>query len=87
MQNLFTGMEQTAEAVPPYALLTQLRVLAPQFAELDERSGGFAQQGWSSSPMCLIHRCRRSVDTDRLGIARYFAILHWPVFHRRVHVY
>jgi hypothetical protein len=47
MKDLFSGMEQNGAAVAPLALLTQLRVLAPQFAEVDERSGGFAQQGKS----------------------------------------
>jgi hypothetical protein len=45
MRNLFSGMKQTEAAVAPFALLNELRALAPQFAEMDERGGGFAQQG------------------------------------------
>jgi len=45
MRDLFAGMEPKGAAIAPLALLTQLRVLAPQFAEVDEQSGGFAQQG------------------------------------------
>jgi hypothetical protein len=47
MRDLYSGMEPKGPAIAPLALLTQLRVLAPQFAEVDERSGGFAQQGLS----------------------------------------
>jgi len=64
MRDLFSGMEQKGDAVAPLALLTQLRVLAPQFAEVDERSGGFAQQGQFAVQTPLIFRCRRSVDSN-----------------------
>lgn len=46
IKNLYGGMQQTTEAVPPLALLQNLRTLAPQFAETDQR-GQYAQQGGS----------------------------------------
>ncbi len=47
LKNLFSGMNQTTEAVPPFVLLNSLRAVAPQFAEQDAR-GGFSQQGSSA---------------------------------------
>jgi ubiquitin carboxyl-terminal hydrolase 14 len=44
VKNLYSGMAQTTEAVTPFALISNLRTLAPQFAEQDQR-GNFAQQG------------------------------------------
>nr|XP_018265789.1 uncharacterized protein I303_02163 [Kwoniella dejecticola CBS 10117]OBR87947.1 hypothetical protein I303_02163 [Kwoniella dejecticola CBS 10117] len=35
LKNLFSGLNQTADAVPPYNVLSNLRILAPQFAETD----------------------------------------------------
>ncbi|KLT39995.1 cysteine proteinase [Cutaneotrichosporon oleaginosum] len=43
VKNLYSGMTQTTEPVTPFALISNLRILAPQFAEQDQR-GGFAQQ-------------------------------------------
>ncbi|BEI82925.1 hypothetical protein CcaverHIS002_0307930 [Cutaneotrichosporon cavernicola] len=43
VKNLYSGMAQTTEPVTPFALISNLRTLAPQFAEQDQR-GGFAQQ-------------------------------------------
>lgn len=48
IKNLYSGMAQTTEAVAPFALIQNLRTLAPQFAEQDQR-GQFAQQGWLAS--------------------------------------
>jgi len=47
VKNLFSGMDQAAEAVPPFVLLNSLRTVAPQFAEQDAR-GDFSQQGSSA---------------------------------------
>lgn len=44
VKNLYSGMAQTTEPVTPIALISNLRLLAPQFAESDQR-GQFAQQG------------------------------------------
>lgn len=44
VKNLYTGMSQTTEPVTPIALISNLRMIAPQFAETDPR-GQFAQQG------------------------------------------
>ncbi|TXT13476.1 hypothetical protein VHUM_00843 [Vanrija humicola] len=43
LKNLYTGMSKTADAVSPFALVTNLRTLAPQFAEQDQR-GMYSQQ-------------------------------------------
>ncbi|WWD22023.1 hypothetical protein CI109_106511 [Kwoniella shandongensis] len=44
LKNLYAGLEKTQNAVPPFALLNNLRLLAPQFAEQDSQ-GNFSQQG------------------------------------------
>lgn len=44
VKNLYSGMAQTTEPVTPIALISNLRMIAPQFAESDQR-GQFAQQG------------------------------------------
>jgi len=88
MRDLYSGMEPNGPAIAPLALLTQLRVLAPQFAEVDERSGGFAQQGSLSRLVTgLTCRCRRSVDADRICIAFSVTNLGRTVLvHRRLYV-
>ncbi|WOO77819.1 Ubiquitin carboxyl-terminal hydrolase 6 [Vanrija pseudolonga] len=43
LKNLYTGMSKTADPVSPFALVTNLRTLAPQFAEQDQR-GMYSQQ-------------------------------------------
>ncbi|WWC87185.1 uncharacterized protein L201_002071 [Kwoniella dendrophila CBS 6074] len=43
LKNLFSGLNQTADAVPPFAVLSNLRILAPQFAETDN-AGRYSQQ-------------------------------------------
>lgn len=81
-------MEPNGPAIAPLALLTQLRVLAPQFAEVDERSGGFAQQGSSKKLLTsLTGRCRRSVDADCICTALSFTHrVRTVLIHRRLHV-
>ncbi|ORY22440.1 ubiquitin C-terminal hydrolase [Naematelia encephala] len=60
MRNLYSGMAQTTEAVPPFVLLSALRSLAPQFAEMD-RSGRFAQQDADEAWTQLISALRVSL--------------------------
>nr|XP_031861864.1 uncharacterized protein CI109_002693 [Kwoniella shandongensis]KAA5528936.1 hypothetical protein CI109_002693 [Kwoniella shandongensis] len=53
LKNLYAGLEKTQNAVPPFALLNNLRLLAPQFAEQDSQ-GNFSQQGrWMSGKTLL----------------------------------
>jgi ubiquitin carboxyl-terminal hydrolase 14 len=47
VKSLFEGMKTANTAIPPLALLGNLRLLAPQFAEQDA-GGGFSQQGEST---------------------------------------
>ena len=44
LRDLFQDMRKTTEPVPPLVLLSTLRKIAPQFAEMSSTSGGFAQQ-------------------------------------------
>ncbi|KAK8846714.1 hypothetical protein IAR55_005801 [Kwoniella newhampshirensis] len=43
LKSLYSGLAHTTDAIPPFALLNNLRVLAPQFAEQDNH-GHFSQQ-------------------------------------------
>ncbi|WWC67636.1 uncharacterized protein I206_101546 [Kwoniella pini CBS 10737] len=43
LKNLFSGLNQTADAVAPFNVLSNLRILAPQFAETDN-AGRYSQQ-------------------------------------------
>nr|CCM73231.1 CNG04540p [Kwoniella mangrovensis] len=43
LKNLFSGLNQTADPVPPFSVLSNLRLMAPQFAETDN-AGRYSQQ-------------------------------------------
>lgn len=45
IRNLYSGLGHSTDPVPPLVLLSELRNLAPQFAEMDSAGRGFAQQG------------------------------------------
>ncbi|PWN92273.1 cysteine proteinase [Acaromyces ingoldii] len=57
LRNLFKSMGETSDAFPPYAFLTILRQVAPQFAEQVQGGHGFAQQdaqeAWARIVMAL----------------------------------
>jgi ubiquitin carboxyl-terminal hydrolase 14 len=53
VKSLFEGMRTANMAIPPLALLGNLRLLAPQFAEQDA-GGGFSQQGETSTRLALM---------------------------------
>lgn len=44
LRDLFREMNKAPEAFPPLVFLTLLRKVAPQFAEMAQGGGGFAQQ-------------------------------------------
>lgn len=44
LRDLYQDMGKTADAIPPLVLLTTLRTVAPQFAEMANSGVGFAQQ-------------------------------------------
>ncbi|KZO97578.1 cysteine proteinase [Calocera viscosa TUFC12733] len=44
LRDLYKGMSETADAVPPLIFLTLLRQANPQFAEQSRSGGGYAQQ-------------------------------------------
>ncbi|CAD6583113.1 MAG: deubiquitinating enzyme [Tremellales sp. Tagirdzhanova-0007] len=60
IKNLFSGMQQTTAAVPPFVLLYSLRAIAPQFAEQDSR-GSYAQQDADEAWTQIISALRSSL--------------------------
>lgn len=57
INDLYKRLSQSSVAVSPTALLMQLRRLAPQFAETDQR-GQYAQQGeWDGLAETDCPRC------------------------------
>ncbi|OCF41830.1 hypothetical protein I317_04340 [Kwoniella heveanensis CBS 569] len=60
LKNLFAGLTQTSESVPPFALLNNLRNLAPQFAEHDSH-GHFSQQDADEAWTQLISALRSTL--------------------------
>lgn len=64
LRNLYKSMGQSSEAFPPFSLLTILRQVAPQFAEMASGPGGgrgYAQQDAEEAYLRLVTALQHSV--------------------------
>ncbi|WRT65064.1 uncharacterized protein IL334_002006 [Kwoniella shivajii] len=66
LKNLFSGLNQTADPVPPFAVLSNLRIMAPQFAETDN-AGRYSQQDADEAWTQLLSALRASLGGNAGG--------------------
>ncbi|UZJ52290.1 hypothetical protein CBS101457_001610 [Exobasidium rhododendri] len=62
LRDLYKSMGKAADAFPPFALLTILRQVAPQFAEMSQHGGGYAQQDAEEAWLRLVTALQNSLN-------------------------
>lgn len=63
LKNLFITIDNTPNAVPPLEVISNLRILAPQFAERDQR-GQYAQQDADEAWTQLVQALRAALPKN-----------------------
>jgi len=72
LRDLFKSLSQTTDSVPPFAFLTLLRQVAPQFAEMARGSaatggGGYAQQDAEEAWVRIVSALGNSLKVEEEG--------------------